>query len=79
MEKTPLTDAILPLGSGANPEVQHVALELAGLARSLELTLQRQDALLRMALHMIKERETPDGSPWSEAIDRIEHELGDPK
>lgn len=36
---TPRTDAILPLGSGRDPNVQHVALELAGLARTLEREL----------------------------------------
>ena len=44
---TPRTDAILPLGAGANSEVQHIAIELAGLARQLELelSLARNEAL----------------------------------
>ena len=41
---TPETDAILPKGSAANPEVQHVALQLAGLARSLETRLAAAQA-----------------------------------
>ena len=55
MSDTPRTDAILPLGSGRNPEIQHVALELAGLSRALERELaeakrdaERVDWLERM-------------------------------
>lgn len=33
---TPETDAVLPYGSSLNPDVPHIALELAGLARCLE-------------------------------------------
>lgn len=43
MSDTPRTDAILPLGSATNPEIPHIALELAGLAR----TLERENAELR--------------------------------
>lgn len=47
MSDTPRTDAVLPYGAGANPEVQHVALQLAGLARTLERELA--DATMRLS------------------------------
>ena len=47
MSDTPRTDAILPLGSARDPEIQHVALELAGLSRQLERELRAIDNALR--------------------------------